>query len=50
MLVSGVQQSHSVIHVCVCLYMYYIYVCILFQIVFPIGYYKILSRVPWAIQ
>ena len=39
-LVSGVQQSDSVIH---------IHVSILFQILFPLGYYRIFSRVPCAI-
>ena len=42
MLVSGVQQSDSVIH---------IHVSILLQIVFPFGvFYVLLSRVPCAIQ
>ena len=33
-LVSGVQQSDSVIHVCIYIYIY-IYIYILFQILFP---------------
>ena len=41
LLVSGVWQNDSVIH---------IHVSVLFQILFPIGYYRILSRVPCAIQ
>ena len=40
-LVAGVQQSDSVIH---------IHVFILFQIFTHIGYYRILSRVPCALQ
>ena len=38
MLVSGVQQSNSVIHICVCVY-------ILFRFLSTIGYYKILNIV-----
>ena len=41
MLVSGVQQNDSVIH---------IHTSILFQIIFPIAYDRILSSVPCAIQ
>ena len=33
--------------VCVCVY---VCVCVLFQILFLIGHYKILSVVPWAVQ
>ena len=40
-LVSGVQLSDSVIH---------IHIYILFQILSHIGYYRVLSRVPCAIQ
>ena len=40
-LVSGVQQNDSVIH---------IHISILFQIIFPIAYDRILSSVPCAIQ
>ena len=40
-LVSAVQQSDSVIH---------IHISILFQILFHIGYYRILSRGPCAIK
>ena len=40
-LVSGVQQSDSVIH---------IHISILFQIIFFYSYYKILNRVPCAVQ
>ena len=40
-LISAVQQSDSVIH---------IHLSILFQILFPLGYHKILSRFPWAVQ
>ena len=41
MLVSGVEQGDSVT---------YIPVSIFFQILFPLGYYRTLSRVPCAIQ
>ena len=41
MLVSGIQQSDSVIHT---------YVCIFFRFFSLIGYYKILSIVPCTIQ
>ena len=40
-LVSGVQQTDSVL---------YMHVSILFQILFPLGCYRILKRVPCAIQ
>ena len=40
-IVSGIQQSDSVIH---------IHVSILFQILFPFSCYIILSRVPCAVQ
>ena len=45
-LVSGLQKSDLLyIHTYVCLK-----TSILFQIIFPIGYYRVLSRVPCAIQ
>ena len=55
MLVPGVGQSdvvihthiHIHIHMCECVY---IYIYVLFQILFIIGYYKILNIVPCAIQ
>ena len=45
MLVSGIQHNDSYINMLV-----YIYIYILFSDFFLIGYYKILSIVPWAIQ
>ena len=50
MLVSGVQQSESVIHIhiyCMLVYILYIVCSILFSI---IGYYKILNIISCAIE
>ena len=43
MLVSGIQQSDSVIHI-------HIYIFFFFEFFSHLGYYQILSRVPHAIQ
>ena len=49
MLISAVQQSDSVIYMCVCVYIY-IYI-LFFKIFFSIiVYHKILNTVPCAIQ
>ena len=51
-IVSGVQHSDSCMCVCVCIYIY-VHVCVhifFFRLFSIIGYYKILSVVPCAIQ
>ena len=45
-LVPGVQQSDSVLHICVYIYRYIFF----FRLLSIIGYYKILNIVPCAIQ
>ena len=45
MLISGVQQSDSVIHTCTCLCFFFF-----FRFFYPLGYCKALSKVPCAIQ
>ena len=47
--------THMHTHICVCIYIYiyiyiYIHIYISFRIFYHIGYYKILSIVPHAIQ
>ena len=56
-LVLSIEQSDSVIHMCVCVcmcvcvYIYIkVYIYILFRFFSLLGHYKILSTVPCAIQ